>query len=94
MKSYTYKVTLEMLTGAKGEPVEREPLVFEAFNHDDLMMLTERMQSRLPYPPNEAAQMLVGLKLLGEMTLAHREDALFAELRPAIAEFIGKLKGA
>ena len=94
MKSFTYKVTVEMLTGATGEAVEREPLVFEAFNHDDILAIAKTVGARLPYGTDEGAQLAIGLKLLGEMALKYRNDELFAELRPALAAFIGRLKAA
>jgi hypothetical protein len=45
MNSYRYKITVEALTGAKGEPVEGRTLSFEAANHDDILGIVERMRS-------------------------------------------------
>ena len=49
MNSYRYKVTVQALTGMKGEPVEGRTLSFEAANHDDVLGIVERMQARLPF---------------------------------------------
>ena len=48
MNSYRYRITVEMLTGAKGEAVEGRSLTFEAANHDDILAIVERMRTRLP----------------------------------------------
>ena len=45
MNSYRYKITVEALTGPKGEPVEGRTLSFEAANHDDILGIVEKMRS-------------------------------------------------
>jgi hypothetical protein len=45
MNSYRYKITVEALTGAKGEPVEGQILSFEAANHEDILGIMEKMRS-------------------------------------------------
>ena len=92
MNSYRYKVTVEMVAGAKGEPVEGRSLTFEAANHDDILAIAERMKARLPFDGDTAASLAIGLKLLSEVALVHRKDPLFAEVRPALSEFIGAVK--
>ena len=92
MNSYRYKITIEALTGAKGEPVEGRTLTFEAANHDDILGIVERMRSRLPYDESSIASLAVGLKLFSEVALMHRNDPLFEKIRPAIREFVGELK--
>lgn len=92
MNSYRYRVTVEMLTGAKGEPVEGRTLSFEVPNHDDILAIAERMKQRLPFDADTAAALGIGLKLFSEVTLQHRDDPMFAQIRPALKEFIGALK--
>ena len=92
MNSYRYRITVEMLTGAKGEAVEGRSLTFEAANHDDILGIVERMRSRLPFDANTTASLGVGLKLFSEVALVHRTDPMFASIRPALSEFIGSLK--
>ncbi|RSL15912.1 uncharacterized protein DUF3861 [Edaphobacter aggregans] len=92
MNSYRYRITVEMLTGAKGEAVEGRSLTFEAANHDDILEIVERMRSRLPFDENTTASLGVGLKLFSEVALVHRADPMFASIRPALSEFIGRLK--
>jgi hypothetical protein len=92
MNSYRYKVTVEALTGAKGEPVEGRSLTFETANHDDVLGIAERLQNGLPFAADESAALAIGLKLFSEVALVHRADPLFAKIRPALSEFIGELK--
>ena len=92
MNSYRYRITVEKLSDAKGEPVEGQSLTFEAANHDDILAMVERMRSRLPFDNYSAASLAVGLKLFSEVALMHRSDPLFAKVRPALREFISELK--
>jgi hypothetical protein len=92
MNSYRYKITVEALTGAKGEPVEGRILSFETANHDDILGIVERMQARLPFDEDTVASLGVGLKLFSEVTLMQRNDPMFAMIRPALNEFTKGLK--
>jgi hypothetical protein len=92
MNSYRYKITVEALTGAKGEPVEGQTLSFEAANHDDLLGIVERMQARLPFDGDTVASLGIGLKLFSEVALMQRNDPMFAMIRPALSEFVRGLK--
>ena len=92
MNSYRYKITVEALTGAKGEPVEGRTLSFEAANHDDILGIVERMRARLPFDADTIASLGVGLKLFSEVTLMQRNDPMFAMIRPALSEFVRGLK--
>src|ERR1700733_1873696 len=88
MNSYRYKITVEALTGARGEPVSGRTLSFEAANHDDILGIVERMQARLPFDGDTVASLGVGLKLFSEVSLVHRNDPMFAVIRPALNEFV------
>ncbi|WP_353063239.1 DUF3861 domain-containing protein [Tunturibacter psychrotolerans] len=92
MNSYRYKITVEALTGAKGEPVEGQTLSFEAANHDDLLGIVERMRARLPFDGDTVASLGIGLKLFSEIALMQRNDPMFAMIRPALNEFVRALK--
>ena len=92
MNSYRYKITVEALTGAKGEPVEGRTLSFEAANHDDILWIVERMRARLPFDGDTVASLGVGLKLFSEVALMQRNDPMFATIRPALGEFVRGLK--
>ena len=92
MNSYRYRVTVEALTGAKGEPVEGRALSFEAANHDDILEIVERMRARLPFDEDTVASLGVGLKLFSEVALAQRHDPIFGMIGPALKEFSRNLK--
>jgi uncharacterized protein DUF3861 len=92
MNSYRYKITVEALTGAKGEPVEAKALCFEAANHDDILAIVEQMRAKLPFDEDTSASLGVGLKLFSEVTLTQRNDPMFMAIRPALSEFVRKLK--
>jgi len=92
MNSYRYRITVEALTGAKGERVEGRSLSFEAANHDDILGIVSRMRERLPFDSDTVASLAVGFKLFSEVALMHRDDPMFGEIRPALGEFIRSLK--
>jgi hypothetical protein len=92
MNSYRYKITVEALTGAKGEPVEGQILSFEAANHDDILGIVERMRARLPFDGDTVASLGIGLKLFSEVALIQRNDPMFEMIRPALEEFVRALK--
>ena len=86
MNSYRYRVTVEKLSDARGEPVHGQSLSFYTANHDDILAIVERLQSKLPFSAGTAAALGVGLKLFSEVALTHRDDPMFAKIRPALAE--------
>lgn len=92
MNSYRYKITVEALTGEKGEPVEGRTLSFEAANHDDILKIVERMRARLPFDDDTVASLGIGLKLLSEVALMQRNDPMFATIRAPLGEFVRGLK--
>lgn len=92
MSSYRYKITVEALTGATGEPVEGRTLSFEAANHDDILGIVDRLGSRLPFDEDTIASLGIGFKLFSEVALAHRKDPMFEAIQPALGDFIRGLK--
>src|SRR5580704_16894211 len=92
MDSYRYRVTVEAVTGAKGEPVIGKTLTFDASNHDDILGIVERMRTRLPFDDHTTAALGVGLKVFSEVALMHRNDPMFAMIQPVLSEFVRGLK--
>ena len=93
MNSYRYRVTVEQIADEKGEPVDGRSLVFEAACHDEMLGIADRVRAkRVLGNANAAAAMAVGLKLFGEIALAHRKDPLFTEVHAALGSFIQALK--
>jgi len=93
MKNHLYAVTLEHLADPDGKPVDRPAIRFQARNHDDLYAILDRARGKLALSEDETTAMVVGLKLLGEIALTHRDDPLFSELTGHLGGFIKKLKG-
>jgi hypothetical protein len=94
MSSYLYRVTVEKLSDVNGEAVHGQSLSFYVANHDDILAIVERLQGKLPFESGTVAALGVGLKLFSEVALMHRNRPLFAEIRPALSEFIQRLKSA
>ncbi|HMF53861.1 MAG TPA: DUF3861 family protein [Edaphobacter sp.] len=55
MNCFRYRVTVEKLSDAKGESVHGQSLSFYAANHDDILAIEERLQSKLPFNAATAA---------------------------------------
>ncbi len=92
MNRHQYRVTVEYL-GKEQEPTPGgEPLVFTACSHDELLALRARVGQRDGLSEDEASAMLIGLKLLGEVTMLHRKSPPFDQLMPSLREFILALK--
>lgn len=68
-------------------------LSFEFDNHDDLFHIFEVIKSKKIFDDdNTATEFALGLKLFTEVMLKNKQHPLFEELRPAILEFMKKLK--
>ena len=92
MSAHQYRITLDYLGGKHAGPEAHEPLSFEAGNHDDLFVIIERVRAAGLADADQAAALALGMKLFGEVMLAHRKDPLFAPLQPAFREFIDAFK--
>ncbi|KAF1712292.1 hypothetical protein CSC70_01855 [Pseudoxanthomonas kalamensis DSM 18571] len=94
MKQHRYRITVEHLATAKGEPSPYPaPLQFEVGNHDDLFKIVDILRQRELFPATATADAFaIGLKLFGEVMLENRDHPLFAELRPQFVAFMKKLK--
>jgi hypothetical protein len=89
---HRYRITLEHLAGPSATPGTERFICFEVVNHDDLLEIIDRMKDREILPSHEVAEFAVGLKLFSEVMLRHRQDPLFAELKPHFANFMKLLK--
>ena len=92
MNSYRYRVTVEKLSDAKGEPVHGQCLSFYTSNQDDILAMVSKMQDKLPFDAGTAASLGVGLKLFSEVALIRRNDPMFDPIRPALVDFIQQLQ--
>ncbi len=94
MKQHQFTVTLEYTADADGQPVNETPLRFTAPNHDNIFQIVERMKQSGRFSNEEdAARFAVGLKLMGEVLLAHKKEPFFSELGPHFGEMMKIIKG-
>lgn len=62
-------------------------------NHDDLFNIFEIINSKKIFDDEQTSnEFALGLKLFTEVMLKNKQHPLFEELRPAIMEFMKKLK--
>jgi hypothetical protein len=86
-----YAITVQP-TDASGAPAMTAPLEFTVSNHDDLFTVLRKVQASEAVPRAESAEFIIGLKLLLEVMIRHRKDALFQDLWPHMADFMKRLK--
>ena len=91
-KGHRYRVTIEHLATPRADGAIHAPLSFETVNHDEVLGIAERTVAGGRYERDESAALAIGLKLFTEVMLSHRDDPLFADLMPALRDFIGRLK--
>ncbi|WP_045689723.1 DUF3861 domain-containing protein [Hymenobacter sp. AT01-02] len=91
-KHHQYRLTLEHEATTQPEQALHAPVTFSFANHDDLFAILDRVRSAQVLPDEEAASLALGVKLLGNVLLAHRHEPLFTELWQAHSEFVQKLK--
>jgi hypothetical protein len=92
MKGHRYRLNLEYLADAKGNPESRPPLQVTFSNHDDLYEIVDRIKAKGLFEPDEAASFAIGLKMFREVMLHHRGSEVFRELEPHMGAFMKSLK--
>ncbi|HEY0964052.1 MAG TPA: DUF3861 domain-containing protein [Pseudomonadales bacterium] len=92
MKGHLYRLTLEHLEDAKGNPVSKPPMQFDVRNHDDLYAIVEKVKAKGLFEDDEAVAFAIGLKLFRETMLHHRGSEVFKDLDPHMSEFMKALK--
>jgi len=91
-RNNNYQIDLKELTLKDGSEGTKN-LNFEFDNHDDLFNIFEVVKSKQIFEDeNTATEFALGLKLFTEVMLKNKQHPLFEELRPAIMEFMKKLK--
>jgi hypothetical protein len=91
-RNNNYQIELKELTLKDGSQGTKN-LNFEFDNHDDLFNIFEVVKSKQIFEDeNTATEFALGLKLFTEVMLKNKQHPLFEELRPAIMEFMKKLK--
>ncbi|MBS7563168.1 DUF3861 domain-containing protein [Mucilaginibacter sp. Bleaf8] len=94
-KANRYKITLEQLALANGDPGTAAPIQFEFDNHDEIFSIIEKINAKnLFEQQGQATEFAVGLKLFSEVMIKNRTNPLFEELQPAFKAFMQKLKAS
>jgi hypothetical protein len=97
MRQHHYRIIVE--ADAPAPPVSSDDgrrLTFSFACHDDALALVERIRQRGDFDESGAgtsAAFTVGLKLLGEVMLKHRNHPLFEEFGPQVGQFMKRIKG-
>lgn len=88
----SYKLNLQEVRLKDGTSTNQS-LEFEFTNHDDLFKVMEFVKEKnLFFEKNQSMEFILGLKLFTEVMLKNKEHPLFEELKPAIMQFMKKLK--
>ncbi len=87
-----YKIILEHIHSPKQEELN-VPITLEFDNHDEIFSIIKKLEEKDPFEDSEqAAQFAIGLKMLSEIMLKNKGNALFSEFLPEFKTFMGKLK--
>jgi len=90
--SYQYRITIESMSGDPNTQDPKKSLSFEVNNHDDILVIAERIQKLNWLNASDAYSTVIGLKLLAEVTLKYRKDPLFNAIAAPLRDFIQGLK--
>ncbi len=92
MKQHQYRITVEHIADKEGNAIDREPLQFQAPNHDDIFEIIERTKQNEHMDENIAIRFAVGLKLMTEPMMEDKDNPLFMQLKPHIMEMMKIIK--
>lgn len=91
-RNNTYQLDLKEIKLKDGSEGTKS-LNLEFDNHDDIFNIFEVVKSKKIFDDeNTSNEFSLGLKLFTEVMLKNKQHPLFEELRPAIMEFMKKLK--
>lgn len=85
--SHHFKISVRAVDHA-----DAPALMFDVASHDDLIATVERVRRMNIVSDQEAPAFALGLKLLAEVVIQHRDDPLFADLSNIVPAFIKRLK--
>ncbi|GEM64253.1 hypothetical protein D3C87_1396240 [compost metagenome] len=91
-RNNAYQLELKEMTLKNGDEGTKS-LRLNFDNHDDLFHILEVIRSKQIFENKETAtEFALGLKLFTEVMLKNKDNPLFEDLRPAISDFMKKLK--
>ena len=92
MSKHEFRITVEHVADAAGNAPDAPPLTFNAFSHDNILAIVDRVEKRGDFSPESARAFGVGLKLFSEALLENKDNPLFESFRSHFGEFMKKLK--
>jgi hypothetical protein len=90
----TYSVTLKLVSDRHGHPADGGSCEFETTNHDNILEIIEHARQNPILPEQDAPALGVGLKLLAEVVMKHRDEPPFSEFWPHLGTFIRGIKAS
>ena len=90
--SHHYRVTVEPCSDENPTPAPEAGLTFEVDNHDDILAIVKKLESRPDFTQNDARAFGVGLKLFSEVMLKNKSLPLFSGFLPHFVDFMKELK--
>lgn len=93
-KKHTYYLRLRETGCTKENEVTPASMEFEFSNHDDIFRILQIIREKNLFDDEQqSVAFVLGLKLLGEVMLANKENELFSGFQPAFVDLMKKLKG-
>jgi len=87
-----YKVTVEPRSDENTALPSGAALTFEVDNHDDILAIVKKLESRPDFTESDARAFGVGLKLFSEVMLKNKSLPLFSGFLPHFVDFMKELK--
>lgn len=91
MADYNFRVTLDRLP-LEQPPTESSRVCFDVSNHDDIFHIIDMMSKRPEFTPEDGKAFAVGLKLMTDVIMRHRNDPFFSELSPHVGDMMKIIK--
>jgi hypothetical protein len=91
-KRNTYRVSLTPVAADTDIKASLVPVEFIHHNHDDVAHIVGLVQASSGLDAEPAAALAVGLKLLAQTVLDHKDNPLFDGMRQPLRDFIQALK--
>lgn len=93
MKGHEYHVSVKHLRDAQGQPsTHTEAIEFKAISHDDFFVNLAHLRKANLLDEESLKQLVVGMKLFGEVIMHNRDVPLFKEFFSDFVKFVHALK--
>lgn len=93
MKKHLYRVDITPVTNKEGNaPTNPQSIAFDFPCHDELHGLLAKVGVIEGLSEQESINLLMGIKMMGEVMLEHRDHTLFKDLNRPFGEFMRTFK--